>query len=187
MSNNSFTIYMKAGEDQLVTGTRFYGLCYQISLDGQDGTTVNACGELVSGNPPSWFHGICSYTGTSDTTPTGILILTDRSEGVLTNATDYFSIKINDGSANLIGNDTWQDLDAVSDASLQGRYYADVDLTTVFKDAVDSGVTLKVEISVINDSEFDVATDVEGSIVKELTQPMGFERGTQLYKDLVRG
>lgn len=187
MSNNSFTIYMKCGQDQIVSASYFYGLCYQISLDGQAGTTVNACGELVSGNPPSWFGGLCSYTNPNNTRAEGILVLTDRSEGVLTNATDYFSIKVNDGSANLIGNDTWQDLDAVSDASLQGRYYADVDLTTVFKDAVDSGATLKVEISVINDSEFDVATDVEGGMVRELSQPMGFERGTQLYKDLVRG
>ena len=91
MSNNSFTIYIKCGEDQIISGQFFYGLCYQVSLDSQPGTTENACGELVSGNPPSWFHGICTYTGASDTTPTGILVLTDRSEGVLSNVTDYFS------------------------------------------------------------------------------------------------
>lgn len=187
MSNNSFTIYMKCGQDQIISGQFFYGLLYQISLDSQPGTTVEQSGELVSGNPPSWFGGLCSYTNPNNATAQGLLLLTDRSEGVLTNATDYFSIKVNDGSANLIGNDGFADMDSFSDASLQGRYYADVDLTTVFKDAVTSGATLKVEISVINDSEFDVATDVEGSIVRELTQPMGFEKGTQMYRDLVKG
>lgn len=180
MSNNSFTIYVKSAAQTIAGGSLFHGFSMAISQDSQ-GTDVDEMGVLVSGNPPKWFRGIVSYNDTA-----GWLILTDRSEGVLTNGTNYLSIIIDDSALgqDFIGNDNWADLD---DSGLfPGRYYADVDNgATQMKTASVSGATVKVEIAVINDSEFDVATDVEGSIVREPIQPMGFDRGTQIYNDII--
>ena len=181
MSNNSFTIYVKSAAQTIAGGSLLHGFSMAISQDPV-GTDINEMGALVSGNPPKWFRGLVSYGDTA-----GWLILTDRSEGVLTNSTDYFTILIDDSGLgeNFIGNDNWADLDDSGD--FQGRYYADVDGgATQMKAASISGATVKVEVRVISDSEFDVATDVEGSIVRELIQPMGFDKGKQMYRDLLK-
>lgn len=191
MSNNSFTIYMKCGQDTLVGGTTLYGLLFQVSQDNEPGTTIDQSGELVSGNPPAWFHGLCAFTaGGGGTTPLGFLIITDDSEDIPfhtgggANADkDHLSISINDGAANAIGNDGVVSLDA--SGNFTGRYYADVDSgSSVLKDAVASGATIKVKVTVTSAAMI-AATEVEGSIVREPIQPMGFERGTQIYKDII--
>lgn len=181
MSKNSFTIYIKCGEQTVAGPSLFHGFSMAISQDG-NGTDVDEMGVLVSGNPPKWFRGVVSYTDTS-----GWLILTDRSEGVLTNATDYFTITIDDSGLgpNRIGNDYWVDLDATG--HFHGRYYADVEAgATEFKDAFASGKTVKVKISVINDSEFDDATDVEANCSYEPIQPMGHDAESGMYRDIIQ-
>lgn len=193
MSNNSFTIYMKCGQDTLIGGTSLYGLLFQISQDDEDGTTVDQSGELVSGNPPAWFHGLCAFTAASGgTTPLGFLVITDDSEDIPFHAggsgntdKDHLSIVINDSGLgpNFIGNDGVVSLD--SSGNFTGRYYADVDAgSSVLKDAVASGATIKVKVTVTSDAMI-AATEVEGSIVREPIQPMGFERGTQIYNDII--
>jgi len=191
MSNNSFTIYMKCGQDTLIGGTTLYGLLFQISQDGENGTTVDQSGELVSGNPPAWFHGLCAFTAASGgTTPLGFLVITDNSEDIPFHTgggdntdKDHLSISINDGAANAIGNDGVVALDDAG--NFTGRYYADVDSgSSVLKDAVASGATIKVKVTVTSDAMI-AATEVEGSIVREPIQPMGFERGTQIYNDII--
>jgi len=191
MSNNSFTIYIKCGQDTLIGGTSLYGLLFQISQDDEDGTTVDQAGELVSGNPPAWFHGICAFTAASGgTTPLGFLIITDDSEDIPFHAggsentdKDHLSISINDGAANAIGNDGVVSLDP--SGNFTGRYYADVDSgSSVLKDALTSGATVKVKVTVTSAAMI-AATEVEGSIVREPIQPMGFERGTQIYNDII--
>ena len=182
---------MKCGQDTLVGGTTLYGLLFQVSQDNEPGTTIDQSGELVSGNPPAWFHGLCAFTaGGGGTTPLGFLIITDDSEDIPfhtgggANADkDHLSISINDGAANAIGNDGVVSLDA--SGNFTGRYYADVDSgSSVLKDAVASGATIKVKVTVTSAAMI-AATEVEGSIVREPIQPMGFERGTQIYKDII--
>ena len=193
MSNNSFTIYMKCGQDTLTGGETLYGLLFQISQDGEAGTTVDQSGELVSGNPPSWFHGLCAFTAASGgTTPLGFLLITDDSEdvpfhggGVENSDKDHLSILIDDSGLgpNFIGNDGVVSFD--SSGNFTGRYYADVDSgSSVLKDAVTSGATVKVKVTVTSAAMI-AATEVEGSIVREPIQPMGFERGTQIYNDII--
>ena len=179
MSTNSFTIYVKSAAQTIAGPNLFHGFSMAISQDGQ-GTDVDEMGVLVSGNPPQWFRGIVSYGDTS-----GWLILTNRSEGVLTNATDYFTLAVDGGTPISIGADTWQELD--TNGHFQGRYYADVDANAnQLKAAATSGATVKLEISVINDSEFDDATDIETNCSYEITQPMGHDAESGMYRDIIQ-
>ena len=185
MSNNTFTIRVKCGEFNWQGASLLHGFSMLIDdFNPSTATQVPELGMLVSGNPPKWFRGFCSYTDTA-----GYIVLTDRSEGDLATA-DYFQVSIDGGSAYNVGADGVVDIEGDPFAA---TYYAEAispyapaHVGAELKTHYTNGTTAEIKITVIDDSAFDTATEVEGSIVREATQPLGFDRGLQVYSDIIK-
>ncbi|MDC3217652.1 hypothetical protein OAT94_01620 [Schleiferiaceae bacterium] len=185
MSNNTFTIRVKCGEFNWQGASLLHGFSMLVDdFNPSTATQVPELGMLVSGNPPKWFRGFCSYTDTA-----GWIVLTDRSEGSLATA-NYFQVSIDGGTAYSVGDDGVVNIEGDPFAA---TYYAEAisvhapsQIGAELKTHYTNGTTAEIKITVIDDSAFDTATDVEGSMVREATQPLGFDRGLQVYSDIIR-